>query len=59
MNKIKDRIKIAEEMATKDILNGVDLKTILKKLIVEENYCGAEGIKRAMKKLKKLKKLKE
>ena len=46
--KIILRIKMAEIIALEEIEKGTDLEPILKKLIEEESYCGAEGIKRVL-----------
>ena len=47
-DKIKSRIKMAEILAKEEIEKGTDLKPIIKKLIEEESYCGAEGIRRVL-----------
>lgn len=46
--KIPLRVKMAEKIAEEEIKKGIDLKPIIDKLVEEENYCGAEGIKRAL-----------
>jgi len=47
-DKIPLRIKIAEKLAKDDLSKGIDLAPVLIRLVEEENYCGAEGIKRAL-----------
>lgn len=46
--KIPFRIQMAEIRALEAIRNGVDLNPILKQLIEDESFCGAEGIRRAL-----------
>lgn len=46
--KIPLRIKLAKELALKDLAKGIDLTKTLKELVKEESFCGAEGIRQAM-----------
>lgn len=46
--KIPYRIEIATVVALEEIQKGTDLKPVLKRCIQKEQYCGAEGIKRAL-----------
>ncbi len=46
--KIPFRIKMAEKIAREELAKGTDLKPIIDILVEQENYCGAEGIKRVL-----------
>ena len=48
LEKIPYRVEIATVLALEEIQKGTDLKPILKRCIEKEQYCGAEGIKRAL-----------
>lgn len=48
MERIPYRIEIATVLALEELQKGTDLKPVLKRCIEKEQYCGAEGIKRAL-----------
>lgn len=52
IEKIPIRIERAKEIALKDLRSGVDLNESLDWCIINEQYCGAEGIKRAIEEYK-------
>lgn len=47
LNKIPIRIMTAEIWALESLRDGIDLSTDLKWCVANEQYCGAEGIRRA------------
>jgi len=48
LEKIPYRVEIATVLALEELQKGTDLKPVLKRCIEKEQYCGAEGIKRAL-----------
>jgi len=48
MDLITSRINLAVILAKEHKAKGIDLKPIMQKLIEEENYSGAEGIRRVL-----------
>ena len=48
VEKIPSRIKAATEIALVELYNGVNLYEVLDMCIKNEQYCGAEGIKKAL-----------
>lgn len=48
LEKIPYRIEIATVLALEEIQRGTDLKPVLKRCIEKQQYCGAEGINRAL-----------
>ena len=53
LEKIPLRINMAEKLALEYLHKGIDLSGDLKWCIDNEQYCGAEGIRRALEKSKK------